>query len=174
MNRSRQGFTLVELLVVIAIIGILVGLLLPAVQAAREAARRMQCQNNSKQLILACHNFHDVHKGFPMGAEFEVGTAWSSLILPYMEQSTAYNLMTFQEDSAGNFQWAIGLPGIPGEQALTNRHTTPSSATCMSANREFRPFAAQAPRSPSCRRYFWRQLDRPKACTVQLSRLRIG
>ncbi len=115
-----RAFTLVELLVVIAIIGVLVGLLLPAVQSAREAARRMQCQNNLKQLMLATHNFHDTHKGFPMGAEFEVGTAWSSLILPFMEQSNAYNLLTFQEDSQGNFQWASGLPGIPGIDALNN------------------------------------------------------
>lgn len=119
-NKKRNAFTLVELLVVIAIIGILVGLLLPAVQAAREAARRMSCQNNSKNIALACHNFHDANKGFPMGAEFGVGTAWSSLILPYMEQSSAYNIMTFQEDGAGNYQWAIGLPGIPGNVALNN------------------------------------------------------
>ncbi len=120
LTKRRNAFTLVELLVVIAIIGILVGLLLPAVQAAREAARRMQCSNNVKQLALSLHNFHDANKGFPMGAEFGVGTAWSSLILPYMEQSAAYNILTFQEDSAGNYQWAIGLPGIPGEIALSN------------------------------------------------------
>ena len=67
-SEKTKGFTLVELLVVIAIIGILVGLLLPAVQAAREAARRMQCSNNVKQLALAFHNYESAHKRFPPSA----------------------------------------------------------------------------------------------------------
>jgi prepilin-type N-terminal cleavage/methylation domain-containing protein/prepilin-type processing-associated H-X9-DG protein len=120
MNK-KTGFTLVELLVVIAIIGVMVGLLLPAVQSAREAARRMSCQNNVKQLNLALQNFHDANKSFPMAVEFEVGTSWHSLILPFMEQQTLYSLLTFQEDGQGNFQWAFGVPGISGEAALNNR-----------------------------------------------------
>jgi prepilin-type N-terminal cleavage/methylation domain-containing protein len=83
----RRGFTLVELLVVITIIGILIALLLPAVQAAREAARQMQCSNNLKQIGLAIHNFHDARGGFPPSSLTGVGhTTWMTLILPHFDQ----------------------------------------------------------------------------------------
>ena len=98
---DRVGFTLVELLVVIAIIGILVGLLLPAVQAAREAARRMQCSNNVKQLGLAVHNFESAYKRLPYsgqcGSTGSTTTAYTihstpTQLLPYIEQNSVYNL----------------------------------------------------------------------------------
>jgi len=93
---ARCAFTLVELLVVIAIIGILIALLLPAVQAAREAARRMQCTNKLKQIGLAMHNYNDVHKSFPNGA-LHSGTAfltWPMAIYPFLEQTALYDRLT--------------------------------------------------------------------------------
>ncbi len=103
MSTRRQhytsGFTLIELLVVIAIIGVLVALLLPAVQAAREAARRAQCTNNLKQISLAVHNYVDVNNTFPIGQNvnprpfsvYKIGTNWSVSLLPFIEQTAAFN-----------------------------------------------------------------------------------
>ena len=106
-----RGFTLIELLVVIAIIGVLIGLLLPAVQAAREAARRMQCTNNLKQIGLALHNYQNSVGVFPPGysslwkkdagdqgtAEDDIGHGWgwAAMILPYMEQNNVYAAINF-------------------------------------------------------------------------------
>jgi len=94
----RGAFTLVELLVVIAIIGILVALLLPAIQAAREAARRSQCSNNVKQLGLALHNYHDTYSSFPFSWMADLSRpplmnaqVWGVRILPFMEESALYD-----------------------------------------------------------------------------------
>lgn len=126
MSRThRQGFTLVELLVVIAIIGILIALLLPAVQAAREAARRMKCTNNLKQLALACHNYHDSHKVFPAlgmrGMGGNAGHNYSGFIglLPYIEQTALYDGIMSEARPSG--------PGLPtpwntGNNAFLNNY----------------------------------------------------
>jgi type II secretory pathway pseudopilin PulG len=98
------------LLVVIAIIGILVALLLPAVQAAREAARRTQCANQEKQIGLACLNFENTNKALPPGAFLGEGSAWSAYILPYLEEGSAFANLTIGEDDNGNYQWGSPSP----------------------------------------------------------------
>jgi prepilin-type N-terminal cleavage/methylation domain-containing protein len=100
-NKSR-GFTLIELLVVIAIIGVLVALLLPAVQMARESARRASCTNNMKQIGLALTNYADTHRAFPFGWDRH-GTAWSAMILPFMDQESLYMTLNFTESGPGNW-----------------------------------------------------------------------
>jgi len=98
----RNGFTLVELLVVIAIIGVLVGLLLPAVQQAREAARRMSCSNNIRQVSMAALNYESSYKVLPPGWNTH-GTFWSAMILPQIEQSSLFSTLVFAESGVGNW-----------------------------------------------------------------------
>jgi prepilin-type N-terminal cleavage/methylation domain-containing protein len=124
-SRKRIGFTLVELLVVIAIIGILVALLLPAVQAAREAARRMSCGNNLKQIGLSCHNYHDTYKTFPPGnitpgncCGTPSAATWTLFILPFLEQQPLHDRYNFN-------LWNDGNPGRSG------RTGGPNAAVCM-------------------------------------------
>lgn len=122
----RRGFTLVELLVVIAIIGVLVGLLLPAVQSAREAARRIQCTNQVKNLGLAMHNHHDSQNAFPFGFHrFE--TLWSAPVLPYVEETALYDTLIFQEGGLGNWN-AVGSPNRVACGTLVSVFRCPSMA----------------------------------------------
>ncbi|QEG39477.1 DUF1559 family PulG-like putative transporter [Roseimaritima ulvae] len=128
---QRKGFTLVELLVVIAIIGVLVGLLLPAVQSAREAARRMSCQNNIRQLALASHNFESTHNHFPPGLTTYTYTRPRSTrvsdwygetvfvhLLPYIEGNNIHDMW----DWSGTYQAALNNTTDPANTRLRNRN----------------------------------------------------
>ena len=106
---KRKGFTLIELLVVIAIIAILIGLLLPAVQKVREAAARMKCQNNLKQLGLGVHSYHDTYSRFIPAGNTTTWLSWHVGILPYIEQTALFNKVS---QTAGNYI-TIGKYDIP-------------------------------------------------------------
>ena len=108
---TRAAFTLVELLVVIAIIGVLVALLLPAVQAAREAARRMQCTNNLKQVELACHNYESANKELPPGSGYdrtdEPVPTWVVRLFPFFEQQGLASLYRLKEYADSSYNSAL-------------------------------------------------------------------
>lgn len=127
----RIGFTLIELLVVIAIIAVLIALLLPAVQQAREAARRSQCKNNLKQIALALHNYHDTFKVFPYGSLYRPlyttatvnALGWSAMILPMMDQAPLYNQL--MAECAGRTDFNYNAKGTLAKSIL-NVYICPS------------------------------------------------
>ncbi len=138
--RSRPGFTLIELLVVIAIIAILIALLLPAVQQARESARRTQCKNNLKQLALACHNYHDTHSFLPLNRDMtnwgagpnHANFSWIAMSLPYFEQASLYQSINFSH--AGGAANGYGWQGTvaPTARNLTAAQTVLTGLLCPS------------------------------------------
>ena len=136
--RSR-GFTLIELLVVIAIIAVLIALLLPAVQQAREAARRSQCKNNLKQLGLAMHNYHDVYNVFPVGQYNCCWGTWMVGILPYIEQAPLFQLY---QNSGGNDATGPRYSSAPNTTQVTTRRL--AVLTCPS-DKDSRPFGNLKP-----------------------------
>jgi len=148
-SKVRSGFTLIELLVVIAIIAVLIALLLPAVQQAREAARRSQCKNNLKQLGLALHNYHDNFNVFPymsggttaggVGSAIEGrGPAGFVSILPYIDQAPLYNLITLPYGDPWGGSYAAYNATIPGYICPTSPPCNPYSGSPRVGNRSYR------------------------------------
>lgn len=139
-KHSRSAFTLVELLVVIAIIGILIALLLPAVQQAREAARRMQCSNNLKQQGLGLHNFHDTYNRLPPGAANDMqpfgirtspewGVSWLGYIMPFVELGNAFENAQLTQGNSYNSTAIVNTLGDgSGETPVFDIYACPSSS----------------------------------------------
>jgi prepilin-type N-terminal cleavage/methylation domain-containing protein/prepilin-type processing-associated H-X9-DG protein len=140
LSRSRRGFTLIELLVVIAIIAILIGLLLPAVQKVREAAARMKCSNNLKQIGIAMHAYHDANGYLPPGGAYDQppygtgngswGSAWTVYILPYIEQQNFFNVWQLNNSSG----WGNGTDGALLNGVVIQTYRCPSSPLPLQQN----------------------------------------
>jgi prepilin-type N-terminal cleavage/methylation domain-containing protein/prepilin-type processing-associated H-X9-DG protein len=133
---KRHGFTLIELLVVIAIIGVLIALLLPAVQAAREAARRASCVNNMKQIGIALHNYHDVRGVLPPGYVYILGYrsggfGWATMIQPNMEQTPLFNAINFDLPAWSSQNSTACVSTIATHQCPTD-YTTSTTGGVMS------------------------------------------
>ncbi|QDT63780.1 DUF1559 domain-containing protein [Calycomorphotria hydatis] len=155
--RSRGGFTLIELLVVIAVIAILIALLLPAVQQAREAARRSQCQNNLKQIGLALHNYHDGHRTFPPGVvpntitysplDFSSnGWGWPVHLLPFLEQQSLY-----QKLDVSSKMIAANLDADDIDQTAISSFICPSDANSS----QLSPINDSGPCEVACSRHMF-------------------
>jgi prepilin-type N-terminal cleavage/methylation domain-containing protein/prepilin-type processing-associated H-X9-DG protein len=166
MFRARRGFTLIELLVVIAIIAVLIALLLPAVQAAREAARRIQCTNNLKQLGLAFANYESTNTCYPSAAIFLAGsgtctgpgalkgcqnTPWFVMTLPFIEQSTLYNAFNVALGSEGST--GLGLPGLTSNSTVMTSRV--ASFQCPSDNVQTFTMTTLAALSPALGGFTW-------------------
>jgi len=137
--KSRRGFTLIELLVVIAIIGVLVALLLPAVQAAREAARRSQCINNLKQIGLGLHNYHSTTDVFPIGQSVNNNSGWNgqsaqSLMLPYMEMKPLYDSINYSFEAYQDTPSPPTHPNHTGSVTVVNFFLCPSDGNAGKTN----------------------------------------
>ncbi len=164
-SRNRHGFTLIELLVVISVISVLIALLLPAVQAAREAARRVQCVNNLKQLALGVLTYHDAQGGFPMGGYpnpayttpnwTSNGNSWMVSVLPYIEQQTLYSAYNVGMNNLNLVNLTANATGI-------NTLWCPSDGT-----------VSQGATLPSNQAYFpWEAANYPDSVTIQFSSYR--